>query len=102
MSSMRRLVISASMKPTSLAPSRLQCSPPSDGSLSQTTAVCEPQYVAITTRSRSRSTPRASTAVLALLLPAFGFPVTAVPAALVALAVLLLKIGLKQYCKGIG
>ena len=38
-------------------------------------------------------------ALVALVAPTLGFPPTAVPAAVVALAVLLLKIGLNQYCK---
>jgi len=41
------------------------------------------------------------TALVAAIAPLLGFPATAVPAAVVALSVLLLKIGLKRYCKGI-
>jgi hypothetical protein len=37
-------------------------------------------------------------ALVALLAPTLGFPPTAVPAAVVALSVLVLKIGLNQYC----
>lgn len=39
-------------------------------------------------------------ALVALLAPTLGFPPTAVPAAVVALAVWLLRIGLNQYCRG--
>jgi hypothetical protein len=41
-------------------------------------------------------------ALVALLAPTLGFPPTAVPAAVVALAVLILRIGLNQYCRGEG
>lgn len=40
------------------------------------------------------------TAVVSLLVPIFGFPPTAVPAAVIALAVLIFKIGVNQFCRG--
>ncbi len=40
------------------------------------------------------------TALVTLLAPTLGFPPAAVPASIVALAVLILRIGLNQYCKG--
>lgn len=41
------------------------------------------------------------TALVVAIAPLLGFPATAVPAAVVALSVLLLRIGLGRYCKGI-